>query len=93
MDIFYTRKKKSLKSARSNTCCQLFVTDKEYLYVVPIRKESMKLFTKDFWILEAIIIDVSAAEILCDIRVFYVNIGTTLKILEESMPWANLEEV
>ena len=40
MDTFYATKKKGLKSTRGNTCCQLFVTDKGYIYVVPMRKES-----------------------------------------------------
>ena len=61
VDTFYIRKKKSLKSARSNTCYQLFVMDKGYLYVILIRKESevllaIKLFTKDLRVLEVMLL-------------------------------------
>mgnify|MGYP000532748194 CR=1 FL=1 len=36
MDTFFATKKAG-KLSRSNTCCQLFVTDKGYVYVVPMR--------------------------------------------------------
>ena len=36
MDIFYTISKKVLKLTRGNTYYQLFVTDKSFIYVVPI---------------------------------------------------------
>jgi hypothetical protein len=35
MDTFFATKKAG-KSSRQNTCCQLFVTDKGFVYVVPI---------------------------------------------------------
>jgi hypothetical protein len=39
MDTFYATKKAG-KSSRGNSCCQLFVTDKGFIYVVPMRKKS-----------------------------------------------------
>jgi hypothetical protein len=39
MDTFYATKKAG-KSSRGNSCCQLFVTDKGFIYVVPMKKES-----------------------------------------------------
>ena len=38
MDSFYQTKKKGLKSARDNTCCQLFVADEGHTCVVSMRK-------------------------------------------------------
>ena len=66
---FYATSKKGLKSTRSNTYCQLFVIDKDFIYIVPIRKESkvllaMKLFAKEIGIPEAIITDTSSTETL-----------------------------
>ena len=39
------------------------------------------------------ITDASKAETSLEVKAFCVNIGTTLKILEEGMPWANLAEL
>ena len=39
MDTFFASKKKT-RSTRGNTCCQLFVTDKGFVYVVPMRQKS-----------------------------------------------------
>ena len=67
--------------------------------MVPMRKElevllAMKLFAKDLGVPKAIITDSSAAKTLHDVRsLFCINIGSTLKILEESTPWANLVEL
>ena len=44
MDTFFStvrRKKKTVgTSTRGNTCCQVFVTDKNFVYVVPMRSKS-----------------------------------------------------
>ena len=39
MDTFFATKK-SGRSSHGHTCCQLFVTDKGFLYVVPMRRKS-----------------------------------------------------
>ena len=36
IDTFYAISKKELKSIRGNTYCQLFVTDKGFIYIVHI---------------------------------------------------------
>ena len=51
MDTFFA-KKKGGKSSRGHTCCQLFVTDKGFVYVVPMRKklevlQAVKQFAKE----------------------------------------------
>ena len=51
MDTFFATSKGG-KSTRGNTCCQLFVTDKGFVYIVPMKKKSevpmaLKMFTKE----------------------------------------------
>ena len=51
MDIFFATKKGG-QSSRGHTCCQLFVTDKGFIYVVPMKRKSevllaMKQFAKE----------------------------------------------
>jgi hypothetical protein len=51
MDTFFATKKAE-KSSRKNTCCQLFMTDKGFVYVVPMTSKSevlqaVKQFTKE----------------------------------------------
>ena len=50
MDTFFANKEKG-KSTRGHMCCQLFVTDKGFVYVVPMRRKSnvilaVKLFAR-----------------------------------------------
>ena len=51
MDTFFATKKGG-QSTRGHKCCQLFVTDKGFLYVVPMRRKSevlqaIKQFAKE----------------------------------------------
>ena len=60
--------------------------------MVTMKKESevllaMNLFVKDFVVPEEITTDASAAETSSDVRAFCIQIGTTLKTLEEGAPW------
>ena len=66
MDNFYTTEKGS-KSLRQNICCQLFVTDKGFVYVVPMKEEkqviyAVKQFAKEIGASEAIITDSAKAQ-------------------------------
>ena len=51
---------------------------------------ALKLFAKDVGIPEALVTDGARAETSAEIKKFCINIGTTLKILEQGIPWANL---
>jgi hypothetical protein len=97
MDTFFATKKAG-KSSRQNTCCQLFVTDKGFVYVVPMRSKSevlqaLKQFAKEIGAPEAIICDMAGEQTSRDLRKFCNDIGTTLKLLEEGTPWANKAEL
>ena len=57
MDTFFATSKAG-KSSRGHTCCQLFVTDKGYVYVVPMKSKSevlqaVKQFAKELGAPEA----------------------------------------
>jgi hypothetical protein len=97
MDTFFATSKAG-KSTRGNACCQLFVTDKGFVYVVPMKKESevlqaVKQFAKAVGAPEAIISDAAGAQKSNDLRQFCHEIGTTLRVLEENTPWANKAEL
>ncbi len=97
MDTFFATSKAG-KSSRGNSCCQLFVTDKGFVYVVPMRSksdvlEAVKQFAKETGAPDAIISDAAAEQKSQKLRKFCSEIGTTLRILEEGTPWANKAEL
>jgi hypothetical protein len=97
MDTFFATKNHG-KSSRGHTCCQLFVTDKGFLYVVPMRSKSevmqaVKQFAKDVGAPDAIISDAAREQTSMNLRKFLGSIGTTLRVLEEGTPWANKAEL
>ena len=66
MDTFFATKTAG-KSSRGNTCCQLFVTDKGYVYVVSMKSKSevlqaVKQFAKEIGAPDAIISDASGEQ-------------------------------
>ena len=98
MDTFFATQKKGFKSSRGNTCCQLFVSDRGFVYVVPMksRKEvlqAVKMFAKAVGVPEAIICDAAREQTSADLKKFVNEIGSTLRVLEEGTPWANRAEL
>ena len=98
MDTFFATLKGG-KSSRHNTCCQLFVTEKGFVYVVPMRSKSevlqaVKQFAKEIGAPEAIVCNASKEQTeKLDLKRFLHEIGTTLRVLEEGTPWANKAEL
>ena len=97
MDTFFAMKK-SGKLSHGHTCCQLFVTDKGFVYVIPMRTKSevlqaVKQFAKEIGAPDAIICDISCEQTSRSLRKFCGEIGTTLHILEEGTPWVNKAEL
>ena len=97
MDTFFATKKGG-KSSRGNTCCQLFVTDKGFIYVVPMRRKSevlqaVKQFTKEIGAPDAIVADMSGEQMSGEMKRFIDSIGTSLRALEEGTPWSNKAEL
>ena len=97
MDTLFATSKAS-KSSRGHTCAQLFVTDKGFVYIVPMKKENdvlhaVKQFAKAIGAPDAIICDASKAQKAQKVKQFCNDIGTTLKVLERNTPWANKAEL
>ena len=93
MDTFFASAKGAV-SSRGNTCCQLFVTDKGFIYVVPMKKrkevpQAVKQFAKEIGAPEALIADGAAEQKSQEVKQFCADIGTTLRVLEVDTPWAN----
>ena len=97
MDTFFATSKAG-KSSRKNTCCQLFVTDKGFVYVVPMPTkgsvpQALKAFAKEIGAPDAIICDASGEQTSRTVKEFLRSIGTTLRVLEEGTPWSNRAEL
>lgn len=96
MDTFFATSKAGA-SSRGNKCVQLFVTDKGFIYVVPMTRRSdvpkaIKAFAKEIGAPDAIICDAAREQISHEVRSFCNQIGTSLRVLEENTPWANRAE-
>ena len=97
MDTFFATTKAG-KSSRGFTCMQLFVTDKGFVYVVPMKSKSevpqaLKQFAKEIGAPDAIICDAAREQTSKEVRQFCHKIGTSLRVLEEGTPWANRAEL
>jgi len=97
MDTFFATKKAG-RSSRGNNCCQLFVSDKGFVFVIPMKSKSevpaaLKMFAKEIGAPDAIVCDAAGEQKSKAVRKFCHQIGTTLRYLEEGTPWANLSEL
>ena len=97
MDTFFGTKK-ARKSTRGNNCCELFVTDKGFFYIVPLKSKgevllALKQFAKEVGASDAFICDAAREQTSHPMRAFCAEIGTTLRVLEEGTPWANKAEL
>ena len=89
---------KPAKSTRGNICMQLFVSDKGYIAVYPMESKSdfldcLHLFCKEVGVPVSLVVDPSGEQTSRLVRRFCNQIGTTLRILEESTQWANRAEL
>ena len=71
MDTFFVTKKGGT-SSRGNTCCQLFVMDKGFIYVVPMKCKSevlsaIKQFAKEVGVPDAIVSDIAREQVSQDV--------------------------
>ena len=97
MDTFFTTSKGG-KSTHGNTCCQHFVMDKGYLYVVPMKckgkvLQAIKQLTKEIGVPDAIVANMAKEQLSQEVKHFCNLIGTTLQALEEGTPWSNQVEL
>ena len=97
MDTFFATKRGG-KSSRGHTRCQLFVTDKGFVFVVPMRRkcevlQAMKQFAREIGAPKAFIVDMSGEQMSMEVRHFCNDIGSMWRALEEGTPWANKAEL
>ena len=97
MDTFFATKKGG-QSSRGHTCCQHFVTDKGFIYVVPMKKKSevllvIKQFANEIGVPDSFVADMSGEQMSSEVKKFCNDIGTTLRALEEGTPWSNKAEL
>ena len=97
MDTFFVGKKGG-PSLRGNTCMQLFVTDKGYIFLVGMKSKSevpqaMKLFFKQIGVPDAVICDRSGEQTSQAMLDLARDVGTTIRQLEANTPWANRAEL
>ena len=77
---------------------QIFVSDKGFVKVYPMKTQSehpmaLKLFAKDVGAPEILVCDPHPSQKSNNVKAFCNQIGTTLKLLEESTQWANRAEL
>ena len=97
MDTFFATSKGGKSSSRS-TCCQLFVTDKGYLYVVLMKRKGevlqvVKQFAKEVGAPDVIISDMVREQLSQEVKHFCNLIGMTLCALDEGTPSSNCVEL
>ena len=97
MDTLFATKSGG-KSSRGNYATQLFVTDKGYVCVIPMKSKSdvskaLRLFAIRVGAPEDIICDYARAQKSTEVYQFLTSIGTTLRLLETDTPWSNRAEL
>jgi hypothetical protein len=89
----------SVKSRpRQNTCAQLFVSDKGFVSIYPMKSQSefnqaLRWFCKEVGVASTLIMDGHKAQINLDTTKFCNQVGTILRKLEVGTPWANRAEL
>jgi len=86
------------KSTRKNTCCQLFVSDKGFVAVYPMKSqqefpEALHWFCKQVGVPTDLVVDSHKAQTSKSVKTFCHQVGTTLKMLEVGTPWSNRAEL
>ena len=86
------------KSTRGNVCCQVFVSDKGYVAVYPMKSQkefpmALHWFCKQVGVPDSLVVDGHRSLQSGQVRRFCDQVGTTLRILEAHTPWANRAEL
>ena len=80
------------------TCAQLFVSDKGFVAIYPMKskgdfEDALHQFCKDVGVPVSLVVDPSGEQTKKSVRKFCHQVGTTLRVLEESTQWANRAEL
>ncbi len=100
MDTFFTTSKggTKIKSSRSNTCAQLFVTDFNYVEIRSMKGraevcKAIKSLFKDVGVPNAIVADGAREQIFGESLTLCNSANCELRELEKDTPWANRAEL
>jgi hypothetical protein len=90
IDTFFATKKGG-KSSRGHTCCLVFVTDKGFVYFVPMKRKgevllALNQFAKEIRAQDAFVAVMSGEQMSKEEKAFRNEIGSTLRALEEGTP-------
>ena len=98
--VFFTDTLVSLttKSTRQNNYAQLFVSDKGYVAVYPMKSQSefqnaLHWFCKEVGVPSTLVMDGHKAQKNSKTKRFCHQIGTIMRVLEVGTPWANRAEL
>ena len=86
------------KSTRGHTCAQLFVSDKGFVSIYPLTskgqfQEALHQFCKEVGVPSTLVVDPAGEQTSKPVRKFCHQVGTTLRVLEESTQWTNRAEL
>ena len=86
------------KSTRQNIGAQLYVSDKGYVAVYPVREtkqflDTLRLFAKEVGAPKILVLDPHPTQKKKEVQNFCHKIGTTLRVLENETQWANRAEL
>ena len=95
-DTFYVTGK--AKSTRGNVCVQLFVSDKGFVTVYPMKatcdfSSALRMFAKDVGAPEVLVADSHPTQKKLEVKHFCNKIGTKLRLVEGSTQWATRAEL
>jgi hypothetical protein len=86
------------KSTRHNSCAQLFVSDKGFVAIYPMRSQAqfndaLHWFCKQVGVARTLVMDGHKAQVNLETKKFCNEVGTILRKLEVGTPWANRAEL
>ena len=89
---------KNATSLRGYTCYQVFVSDKGYVVVYPMKTQeefqtAFHWFCKQVGVPVDLVVDAHKAQTSAQTKRFCHQVGTTLRILECGTPWSNRAEL
>ena len=86
------------KSTRGNICAQIFVSDKGFVAIYPMKTKgdflnALHQFCKEIGVPPTLVVDPAGEQTSKEVKKFCHQVGATLKIIEESTQWANRAEL
>ena len=96
-DTFFITKNATSRP-RGYTCAQIFVSDKGFVAIYPMKSkgdflDALKLFCKEIGVPDRLVVDPSGEQTSKKVKHFSQQVSMTLRVLEESTQWANRAEL